>query len=351
MKSAARYKSIMVLLAISTFLIVLALVLRFLSEKKEMDSISITINNLEDQLSRSIDLIPPYDPLVDSAPPDTGTSAEEITDPRPSDRVFEGFSFFEYREIIRFQDEQILETGMGVTVFPPKRLYAMPVDEGIRLSWKPDDRNREAVKKLEGNPLLHLTHKIYRWTKKSRPRKVADLPVGRDFFLDSTISPARETYYYSVLLALEGTVGNNKILQESKSSEVVSVVSNDRFTIDIRDGNIASVRVNVIIESGRRSYKESFSVSVGQAIGGLKDIPGVGQLDFSTGLLLRKIKVREEEKEFTVKNPVFNSDGSVQIDPASEIPVYRETSEKRLVKMISIECIDRAGETRIFEES
>lgn len=350
MSSTARNKSVAILLTASVVLITLVLFLRFLAVGEELDTISTTINMLKDKLDESTGS-GPFDPSEGTDAADTGTPAEKISDPRPSDWVFEGFSFFEYREIIRFQDEQILETGKGVTVFPPKRLYAMPVDEGIRLSWKPDPRNQEAVKKLAGNPLLHLTHKIYRWTKKSRPTKVTDLPVGREYFLDSTISPARETYYYSVLLALEGTVGNNKILQESKSSEVVSVVSNDRFLIEISEGDADSVRVNVVITNGRRSYKENFTVSVGQAIGAPVDVAGVGQLDFSTGLTLRKISIREEEREFNVKNPVFNSDGSVLIDLATELPVYRETGEIRSVKTISIECVDRAGKTRIFEES
>ena len=74
-------------------------------------------------------------------------------------------------------------------------------------------------------------------------------------------------------------------------------------------------------------------------------------MDFSTGLTLDSIRFVTEMRQFEARVPVFNSDGSINIDHTTQEPVYREGIEERPVRVVTIECLDQKGRTRIFKES
>jgi|GEM_PF-3396173 len=264
---------------------------------------------------------------------------------------FNGLSFFEFEETERFFFEQVNESEDSFNLQPPRDLYGLFSRSGIKLEWKGYSPNREVIRKLEGNPLLELRYTIYRWTKGRKPEVVTVLPVKQEEFLDTSISPTQEEYYYSVLLTLEGSTVKGKVLLESAQSEIISVVSNDRFTVRVVGGDEVEVILSVAIFEKGKTVTELFRVGVDEPIGFPKETANMGLLDFSTNLTLKAIKLIEEERKVPVKVPVFNSDGSVTIDLTTQLPRYREHSEFRPSLVITIECLDQKGRVRIFKES
>jgi len=273
------------------------------------------------------------------------------SDDERSDWTFNGLSFYDLGEIDRFFLEKIRDRDSAFQILPPRNLHGAPVRGGIKLIWSGNPLNGETIKKLAGNPLLQLRYKIYRWIKGARPEVADVIPYEQKQYLDTTIDAAREEYYYCVLLILEGTAKENQIFIESKRSDVISVLSNDRFVIRVTGGNKEAAFVSVTIPDREDVYTESFVLSIGEKIGQPKDISGKGTLDFSTGLTLRSIRFESEERGITEKVPEFNSDGSVRINAATQDPVYRIITEKKPVQVISIECVDQKGRVRIFKES
>ena len=64
----------------------------------------------------------------------------------------------------------------------------------------------------------------------------------------------------------------------------------------------------------------------------------------------RAIRTREEEREEIVRHPVFNADGTRSVSPDTGEPLFREEKVKKTYKIISIECTDPFGRTRVLEE-
>jgi hypothetical protein len=273
------------------------------------------------------------------------------SDGERSDWTFNGLSFYDLREIDRFFLEKIRDRDGAFEILPPRNLHGAPVRGGVKLVWSGNPLNGETIKKLAGNPLLQLRYKIYRWIKGMRPAVADVIPYEQKEYLDTTIDPAREEYYYCVLLILEGTAKENQIFIESKRSDVISVLSKDRFKIRVTGGSGETAFVSVTITDREEVYTESFVVEKGEKIGRPKDIAGKGTLDFFTGLILRSIRFEKEEREISTRVPEFNSDGSIRISATTRDPVYRIITENEPVQVISIECIDRKGRVRIFKES
>ncbi len=295
----------------------------------------------------------PVDP--DAAAFDEG-SLPPILDPdvdkiEPADLVLNGLSYYELAEIDRFFVEKIREKGSAFSIHPPRNLYGIPVSDGIKLTWSRNPLNDETIQKLARNPLLRLHYKIYRWLKGGQPKVVADTPSQQEEFLDTGVGPARQEYYYCVLFTLESTTITNKIITASEKSDVISVTSSDRFSIRVTGSKGDSVFLSVTITERLMPYTESFQVRIGDTIGGPREIPGVGTLDFSTALTLKEILRTEKANTVVVRVPDFNSDGSVKIDPSTMEPVFRETTEIRPIQVISIECEDNYGRIRKFKES
>ncbi len=310
-------------------------------------------NDLSVQIDRQISRINVLERMDD--PSDVNDLFIEADSPspeyQPSDWVFQGLGFFEFMEIDRFVMEKIRVVSQSIKLHPPKNLYVTPIDKGVKLVWSANPLNQDTIKKLEDNPLLQLHYKIYRWTKESRPGVVAVLTSQERQYVDSNISPAREAYYYCLLLVLEGATEESSILIESEKSEVVSVSTNDRFTIRLLSGNEKTVSLSITITVNGKSYTESFEASVGQTLGGPKEVPGMGTIDFSTALSLSAIRFGARDEIKTTKIPVFNSDGSVTIELTTGEPAYRESAESRPVRFLLIECKDKNGQIRVFEES
>jgi len=320
---------------------------RFFSFQEAKETLSASIDRIEHHVSTPVD---PDAPLLDddTLPPILAPGAESI---EPADLVLNGLSYYELAEIDRFFVEKIRERGSAFSIHPPRNLYGVPVSDGIKLTWSRNPLNDETIQKLARNPLLRLHYKIYRWLKGGQPKVVAVTPSGQEEFLDTGVGPARQEYYYCVLFALESTTITNKIITASEKSDVISVVSSDRFSIRVTGSQGDSVFLSVTITERLMSYTESFQVRVGGMIGGPREIPGLGTLDFTTGLTLKEIVREEKAHSVTVRVPDFNSDGSVKIDSSTLEPVFRESTEIQPVQVISIDCEDQNGRNRKFKES
>lgn len=335
------------LLAATAVILIGLLGYRILSGIAELEDLGETINKVEGFIRSPASANVPTT-TTDDIPRRPGSGEGPG---RPEDWVFNGLSFYDLKELDRFFVEKIRETSSAFEVHPPRDLRGVSIEEGIKLEWRRNPLNSETIKKLAGNPLLQLRYKIYRWTKASQPAVIARLSSQVDEFLDREISPSRVEYYYSVLLALEGTTGDDRIIIESERSDIISIVSRDRFTIRVTGSDENAAYVTVTIKAKGRYHTESFRVAIGEKIGAVREVSGAGPLDFSTGLILKAVRLDEEEREIVRKIPVFNSDGSITIDSSTQEPIYRESSEIRPVPVISIDCLDSRGKTRVFKES
>ncbi len=270
----------------------------------------------------------------------------------PSGRIFGGTCFFEIPEIDLFLMNKLKTVEKVPELFPPLDLECEHGSNGIELRWSHNPRNDALIKNLAVNPLLTLRYKIYRWTsgESSRPDVIATLPEIRDQYLDQGIGPIGIQYYYSVLSALEGTVGKNRTLIESERSKVRSILCKDRFTLKLLHGTPDEVDLEISVQKNGARYSRIFSVRPGEKIGGEREVSEAGMVDFSTELKLLTIRTREEEREETILHPRFNSDGSRSIDITTGQPLFKERPEIRTYTIISIECEDPFGRTRIIEE-
>lgn len=320
---------------------------RFMTFLGAKEWLTESITRIEEHVNAPIDPDAPFDE-EGTIPSILNTETGRI---EPADLVLNGLSYYELAEIDRFFVEKIREKGSAFSIHPPRNLYGVPVSDGIKLTWSRNPLNDETVQKLARNPLLRLHYKIYRWLKGGQPKVVAVTPSKQDEFLDTGVGPARQEYYYCVLLALESTTITNKIITASEKSDVISVVSSDRFSIRVTGSQEDSVFLSVTITERLMPYTESFQVRIGDVIGGPREIPGVGTLDFSTGLTLKEINKSARDHTVTVRVPDFNSDGSIKIDSSTMEPVYRESMEIRPVEVIAIECEDQNGRIRSFKES
>jgi len=271
----------------------------------------------------------------------------------PSKQMFAGTCFFEIHEIDGFLLKKLQGEDELLKVYPPLGLTLTNVGDGVKLAWSPNPQNESLIQKLAGNPLLRLSCKIYRWTSEgvAQPEVIKSVPYSHNSFIDVKISPASNRYFYSVLLAYEGVVEQQRTLIESERSEVKSIVSNDRFELEITGGDTDKVEIKVSIRKKGAPHSRIFSVTKGGQIGGLVEISGGNPMDFSTFLTVTAIKTSEEKKEVQVPHPAFNSNGSRSLDTITNEPVFRNLKEIRTIEKLYIECEDLAGNRRTVKES
>lgn len=284
---------------------------------------------------------------------DTLSSVAGQVTTRPPERILGGTSFFEIFEIDDFLVRKLQGADEAIKVYPPLNLALRQVERGIALTWSPNPQNEALIQNLEDNPLLTVSYKIYRWTSDgvAQPEVIVTLPYTRNRFLDEGIRPFESRYFYSVLAVFEGTVDQHKTLIESERSNVQSILYEDQFKLKLAGGGKDRVNVTVSIIKDGSPLSHVFSVQEGDEIGGVVEIPGRGQVDFSTLLKVKKILVREVEREEMFNYPVFNADGSRTLDSLTGEPLFNQRLENRMHEVLSIECEDPTGNKRLLEGS
>jgi len=265
-------------------------------------------------------------------------------------RLLAGTSFYEVHEIEEFVVRKFEDKDKPLEIHPPLSVTARRMDAGIELAWKQNPRNETLLKKLMNNPLLSLNYKVYRWNsgRHSRPEVVSTLSYDHNNFIDNSIGLLGLRYYYNIVAAYGGRIGKVDTLIESRQSETVEVACPDRFKIRIVDGKPGRVQVEVTLEEGDTVRSHVFSISEGDEIGGWIETPD-GTFNLSTSLLVKAIRVREEEREESVERPVFNSDGSRSLDPLTRRPLFEKRPIVRNHTIYSLECEDPWGNPRILE--
>jgi hypothetical protein len=300
------------------------------------------VQEAEEEISTAFDI-----PLADL------TDAADQEEFNLSELMLGGTSFFELHEIESFLMEKLQESDELPKLYPPLNVFCRRLDQGVELNWSPNPQNEALKENLADNPLLTLGYRIYRWTsnRASRPEALETLPYHRNQFIDTEIKPFASRYFYGVLCVFQGTVAEHRTLIESTHSEVVSIEMEDRFRLRIIGGDAEKVEIEVTRTVVGILQSQRFVVREGEMIGGVREIPGQGQADFSTFLTLSAIRIREDQREETIQHPVFNSDGSRSLDPITRKPIFDPVLEIRPYQVLSIECEDPYGNKRIVEES
>ena len=271
----------------------------------------------------------------------------------PANRTFGGTCFFEVWEIDRFLMRKLEASEDIPELYPPLDLTILPRDDGVELRWAHNANNEALIRKLENDPNLQLVYKIYRWTddEGSAPEVIETFAIQRNTYVDRTVSPLSTRYFYSVGSAFEGRVGTQLTLIESSQSEVQTLRTSDRFGLKIVGGNRDRAELKLTVSRDGTEYSHVFSVEVGDPIGRVLAYSGVGEIDFGTGLTLKRIRTREEEKEIRLRRPVFNADGSRSLDPTTGDPRFLEKTEIKPVLILTIECEEPGGGVREIEET
>ncbi|MBU0754676.1 MAG: hypothetical protein KJ645_06020 [Planctomycetes bacterium] len=268
-----------------------------------------------------------------------------------SNRILGGTCFYELHEIERFILKRLQEKDNALVIHPPLNLGVSRTEDGVELSWSENPQNQALFRNLMNNPLLSLNYKVYRWHpgRQSQPEAIALLPYDRNTYVDNKIGPLEMRYFYNVLTVYGGKIGAQDTLIESQQSETVDLICNDRFLFKIVEGKPDCVQLKISIEIGGNQYSHIFSISVGDEIGGLVDLPELGRIDLSTTLTATAILTRQETREMDVDHPVFNSNGSRTLDPTTGKPQYEQRPVTRDVTVYTLVGEDPWGNVRRIE--
>lgn len=281
------------------------------------------------------------------------SSDSENPDPEALKEIFGGLSFFEKHEIDHFLIKKFQDADEIPELYPPLDLVCLPEENGVELKWSHNVKNEALIKKLANNPLLRLNYKVYRWISghEDDPEVIQTLTCDQDSFTDQTISSTETQYFYCVMAAFEGVVGQHNTIIETRASNVRTLRIKDRFDLKILNGDPSKVSVKITVKKNGVLRSHVFTVKEGEFIGREQKFSGIGAINFSTHLKLRKILTEEVEEEVLVKRPVFNPDASRKLDPFTGDPIFLEQTKLMMVSKLTLECEDSLGNVRIVKEN
>ncbi len=211
--------------------------------------------------------------------------------------------------------------------------------EGLLLAYvEPDNRVRVYA---SFDPSLYENYCVFR-RREDDPRldegyvEISEKDrLKQPVFYDATAQPG-EGYFY-----MFRAYRSNGQFEESASIHVKVRTPGDlerEKSIRIRcdetaaRGNMAVFTLERVHRG--RTVKEQFDVQVGQRIGGARDIPGLGRVDFSTDLELDRIELGDQWFDVCYTTPVLDSGNT---------PVKKKLENGKLVPAVSQSSVSLGG--------
>jgi len=261
---------------------------------------------------------------------------------------FEPTVFFSNHELASYAARRSRE-DLFRGIAPPLNLRGRPREHGVLLEWEPNPVNESIQRSVAAEPQLKTGYRIYRWREGQVPSVVATGSLDRTSYLDQDLGARGGRVFYSVLSVLEGRIGSQDTLIESKQSEVVEIALKESFELRLLGGNTETVIIEVTVETEANRYSARFEVASGDSIGTLSGVDGqdgVRTVDFGTGLIVQEIVEVNDVRDEVIQHPVFNPDGSRAFDDTGFLS--REEVRKIPIQRIEVRCEDAAGQPRVL---
>jgi hypothetical protein len=256
-------------------------------------------------------------------------------------------AFFDAQELKSFAARAGATGEFRRMISPPLELSAAAASGVVNLVWISNPRNDALRQKITNDPLLDIGYQIYRWTKTSRPQVLANTKLEETAYVDASVGPGEQEYFYAVVTVLQGRVANSPTVIESERSNVVRVDIGESFELEVlrrvEDGVLVAVRV----ADPEQVLRHEFLVRRGEKIGTVEELgPGRSQ-SFETGLTLTDVQETEEEKEVDVERALFEPDGRRTLD-ATGRPAFESVKKSVRSRRLKIEASTASGVIRIF---
>ncbi len=270
--------------------------------------------------------------------------------PERSSLHFRSELAFSAAQIESFRAKRSREGEFERALNPPTSLAATVRSGAIELSWEPPVDLDQVRDRLQGQPLLRLGFRVYRWREGDEPKLLTTFEGGKTAFQDRDLPLWRERFFYCVATVLEGTIGELPTLIESKRSSVITADTLEQFTLRVLDGEADHVRCALEASLDGRRHELTFDVAVGHPIvpPPAADLDAEEAVRLDTGLTVESARWIDGTLSVLRQRPEFLPDGRRKLDPASGAPTFRSESGSVPTRTLEVTCRDRSGATRTF---
>jgi len=201
----------------------------------------------------------------------------------------------------------------------PRQVTADYEAGAVSIRWSVAPETLEtALHGAEKDPNQHVEHRIYRSSDGSEMQLLATLGSEATRFRDADMALAGGELGYQVWTVLvRNPPGAEPTLVRSESGELVTVHVPEHFRLELMSGDSEAVVIRMEVGPG------SMPIAVHDVLLSPGDPVDAGGL--STGLILTRLEVIEEERLTTRTRLVFTSDASLVLNPETHTPRTSDT--------------------------
>ena len=258
--------------------------------------------------------------------------------------------FFRSEQLDFFDETRDRGRELSADLDPPAKPRVIAEREGIRITWEPSAPIESLSARLHDDPLLLVRYRIYRWLAEEEPQLIGAVPVSETHFVDDTLPPWSLDLRYCVASALEGRLGDEPTLVDSRWTEVLEVESRRNFDVEVLEGDEKGADTIVSVYRGGRWIRERCHLSAGERVRRFdvaagEDGPASGSVD--VGFQVDSLAVERETIDESVLRPEFLPDGRRKVGPDGN-PTFAQQPVEVTLRTIVVRGTDPTGRSHEF---
>jgi hypothetical protein len=226
--------------------------------------------------------------------------------------------------------------GSDASLRPPFGVDAFYEAGIVLLRWEADPATLVLEEALPMGQ--RLAWRIYRGLNLNEPKIMALIPFEQRRWRDSELPFSHSRIAYQVWCVV---IDEQDALIAAEPSRLVSVELPERFEIDLIEGDEHSAVFRIRLGASTQPLGQAaLRVTPGQTL-------ALSELD--TGLVLKSLQIRDDERLTTRSRLDFRADGSLVLDPATNTPRMSETQVLVSVRRLIATLSDPLGVPRTLE--